>query len=99
MRRRTDRSLSLGSHAAMGAIRAVGRSLQDLSFRIRGPAMRLNVKYFPAAAFAAFGLALFSIGDVAAQGPRPSAAGQPDASYESERVAFEKLPEAERKAI
>jgi peptidoglycan hydrolase-like protein with peptidoglycan-binding domain len=61
--------------------------------------MRLNVKYFPAAAFAAFGLALFSIGDVAAQGPRPSAAGQPDASYESARVAFEKLPEAERKAI
>jgi Putative peptidoglycan binding domain len=64
--------------------------------------MNFDAKRFPAVALAAAGLALFSIGDAAAQAARPSApatAGQAEASFEAARAAFEKLPEAERKAI
>jgi hypothetical protein len=62
--------------------------------------MGLDAKRFRLACFAA-GLALFSIGDAAAQGARPAAPadGQSDVAYENARVAFEKLPDAERKAI
>ena len=63
--------------------------------------MKLDARHFPAVAFAAGGWVLFATGDAAAQAARPSppAAGQTEASFETARVAFEKLPEPERKAI
>src|SRR4051794_1119279 len=64
--------------------------------RAEDQAMRTTRPALAAALFAAA-----SIGpDASAQAPRPApAAAQTDAAYEAARLAFEALPEAERKAI
>ena len=64
--------------------------------------MRTTRPALAAALFAAAALlAAAAIGpDASAQAPRPApAAAQTDAAYEAARLAFEALPEAERKAI
>ncbi|MDF3060371.1 MAG: Peptidoglycan-binding domain 1 protein [Microvirga sp.] len=62
--------------------------------------MRLHARHFLAFAAAA-GLAILSSGAALAQGPRGSApaTAQSEAAYEAARTAFERLPEADRKAI